>query len=69
MVSQAIFGASVVLVEEKSAWVKVRTPDDYTGWMLLSALRRYGPDDHAYASTEESRKWTTLLPMSTANRM
>jgi len=51
VVSQATFGASVVLVEEQSAWVKVRTADDYTGWMLLSALRRYGPEDHAYAST------------------
>jgi len=37
-------------VEEKSAWAKVRTADDYSGWMLLAALRRYGADDHAYAS-------------------
>ncbi len=51
VVSQAIFGSSVVLVEEKSAWAKVRTADDYSGWMLLAALRRYGADDHAYAST------------------
>jgi cell wall-associated NlpC family hydrolase len=51
VVSQAIFGASVVLVEERSAWAKVRTADDYSGWMLLAALRRYGADDRAYAST------------------
>jgi len=51
VVSQAICGSSVVLTEERGDWVKVRTPDDYTGWMLVSALRRYGPDDHAYAST------------------
>jgi cell wall-associated NlpC family hydrolase len=51
VVSQAIFGSSVVLVEEQSAWAKVRTADDYSGWMLLAALRRYGADDHAYAST------------------
>lgn len=50
VVSQAVCGASVILVEEKGDWVKVRTPDDYTGWMPLSALRRYGPDDRAYAS-------------------
>jgi hypothetical protein len=31
VVSQAIFGASVVLVEEKSTWAKVRTADDYSG--------------------------------------
>jgi len=50
VVSQAILGASVVLVEEQGAWVKVRTADDYNGWMLLAALRRYGADDHPYAS-------------------
>ncbi|MGO8732051.1 MAG: NlpC/P60 family protein [Terriglobia bacterium] len=51
VVSQAILGEGVVLVEEKGAWTKVRTADDYSGWMLLEALRRYGADDHAYAST------------------
>src|SRR5271157_24535 len=51
VVSQAIFGASVVLVQEEGAWAKVRTADDYSGWMLLAALRRYGADDHPYAST------------------
>jgi cell wall-associated NlpC family hydrolase len=51
VVSQAIFGSSVVLVAEESAWAKVRTADDYSGWMLLAALRRYGADDHPYAST------------------
>jgi len=51
VVSQAILGASVVVVEEQSAWVKVRTVDDYNGWMLRAALRRYGADDHTYAST------------------
>jgi hypothetical protein len=53
VVSQAICGASVVLVEEKGEWVKVRTPDDYTGWMPLTSLRRYSSGDHAYASTEK----------------
>jgi cell wall-associated NlpC family hydrolase len=51
VVSQAICGASVVLVEEKGEWVKARTPDDYTGWMPLTSLRRYSSGDHAYAST------------------
>jgi len=50
VVSQAVCGASVILVEEKGDWVKVRTADDYPGWMLLSALRRYGQGDRAYAS-------------------
>ena len=53
VVSQAICGVSVVLDEEKGEWVKVRTPDDYPGWMPLASLRRYGSDEHAYASTSE----------------
>jgi gamma-D-glutamyl-L-lysine dipeptidyl-peptidase len=53
VVSQAICGVSVVLDEEKGEWVKVRTPDDYPGWMPLASLRRYGSGDHAYASTGE----------------
>jgi hypothetical protein len=50
VVSQALCGTSVVVVEEKGEWVKVRTPDNYPGWMPLASLRRYGSDDHAYAS-------------------
>jgi len=51
VVSQAICGASVVLVEEKGEWAKVRTPDDYPGWMPLASLRRYSSGGHTYAST------------------
>jgi hypothetical protein len=50
VVSQAICGASVALVEEKGEWVKVRTPDDYTGWMPLGSLRRYSTGEPTYAS-------------------
>jgi hypothetical protein len=51
VVSQAILGVSVVVTEEKGDWLKVRTPDDYPGWMPLESLRRYGPGDPVYAST------------------
>jgi len=51
VVSQAICGVSVVLDQEKGEWVKVRTPDDYPGWMPLASLRRYSAGDHTYAST------------------
>jgi cell wall-associated NlpC family hydrolase len=50
VVSQAICGASVVLIEEKGEWVKVRTPDDYAGWMPLASLRPYGSGEHVYAA-------------------
>ena len=51
VVSQAICGASVALVEERDEWVKVRTPDDYTGWMPLASLRRDSSGSHSYASS------------------
>jgi hypothetical protein len=50
VVSQAICGTNVGFVEEKEDWVKVRTPDDYTGWMPLASLRTLAPDEHPYAS-------------------
>jgi SH3-like domain-containing protein len=45
VVSQAIYGSNIEIVEEKNNWAKIRTPDDYTGWMykafLLRSSRKY----------------------------
>jgi hypothetical protein len=38
VVSQAIFGANVGILEQKDGWAHIRTADDYTGWTPLSAL-------------------------------
>ena len=38
LVSQAIYCTAVEIVEEKTAWVRVRTPDAYIGWMQRAAL-------------------------------
>ncbi len=40
VVSQAIYGTTVAALEERDGWIKVRTPDDYTGWMPAVCLRR-----------------------------
>src|SRR5437588_12774260 len=40
VVSQAIYGSDVKVLEEASGWAKVRTPDDYTGWMRLDVTLR-----------------------------
>jgi hypothetical protein len=40
VVSQAICGASVQLLEQKDGWGHVRTADDYRGWLPLSAVRK-----------------------------
>lgn len=39
VVSQAIYGANVGILEQKDGWARIRTADDYTGWAPLSALR------------------------------
>ena len=39
VVSQAIYGANVSLLERQQGWAHIRTADDYTGWTLLAALR------------------------------
>jgi hypothetical protein len=57
VVSQAIYGSNVVCLEEKGDWVKVRTPDEYTGWMPAAWLRR-GP---AYATGERVAQVESLF--------
>jgi hypothetical protein len=37
VVSQAIFGWNVQVLEEQPEWLKIRTPDEYTGWIEASA--------------------------------
>ena len=40
VVSQAIYASNVTLLEIKKHWVKIKTPDNYTGWMQLADLRK-----------------------------
>jgi gamma-D-glutamyl-L-lysine dipeptidyl-peptidase len=39
LVSQAIYATNVNAIEEHDAWTRVRTPDDYTGWIPTADLR------------------------------
>jgi gamma-D-glutamyl-L-lysine dipeptidyl-peptidase len=45
VVSQAIYGTNVEVLEENGNWARIRTPDDYTGWMPQEWLR----SGHRYA--------------------
>ena len=40
VVSQAIYGTNIEILEVRNNWAKVRTPDGYTGWMHRSGLLR-----------------------------
>ena len=50
VVSQAIYGANIGVMETRSGWLHVRTPDEYTGWMCTEDLRRLDAGEKPYAS-------------------
>jgi hypothetical protein len=43
VVSQAIYGANVGILEQRDGWARIRTADEYTGWTPLSALHAGQP--------------------------
>jgi cell wall-associated NlpC family hydrolase len=57
VVSQAIYGSNVTLMEEREGWAHIRTADDYTGWTPLSMLR----PAPAYASTDGAAQVVSLF--------
>ena len=56
VVSQAIYGANVTLLEQKDGWAHIRTADDYTGWTPMAALHAGEP----YASAGKIAQVTSL---------
>ena len=51
VVSQAILGSKVEVLEEKPGWEKVRTADQYSGWIPLRDVRRLEPGEPGYATS------------------
>jgi len=51
VVSQAIYGAHVRYLDKQPGWVKVKTPDDYEGWIEAAALRDLKEGEKAYATS------------------
>ena len=39
VVSQSIYASNVSIVEQQGDWARIRTFDDYTGWVPLTSLR------------------------------
>ncbi len=50
VVSQAIYGTTVSVVEASGDWLKVETPDKYHGWMRSSDLLPLDSGSRGYAS-------------------
>jgi gamma-D-glutamyl-L-lysine dipeptidyl-peptidase len=47
VVSQAIYGTDVLSLERQGDWYKIRTADDYTGWVAAAGLKALGAEEYA----------------------
>jgi cell wall-associated NlpC family hydrolase len=58
VVSQAIYGTNLEVIEDRNNWSRVRTPDDYTGWVHKAWVMR---SDDRYAAAGRIAKVTSLF--------
>jgi cell wall-associated NlpC family hydrolase len=61
VVSQAIYGSNLVVLEEGSGWVRARTPDQYSGWLNLSKVRSLSKNESPYATSGKVVQVSSLL--------
>jgi cell wall-associated NlpC family hydrolase len=61
VVSQAIYGSNLVELEESSSWARVRTPDQYSGWLNLSKVRSLSKNESPYATSGKVVQVSSLL--------
>lgn len=45
LVSQALMGTPMKILEYEQGWYRVQTPDRYIGWMESSGLKRFTPEE------------------------
>ena len=57
VVSQAIFSTNVGVLERTPDWLRVRTPDDYTGWIQSSSAVKSKP----YAQSGDTAQVSSLF--------
>jgi gamma-D-glutamyl-L-lysine dipeptidyl-peptidase len=60
VVSQAIYGTTVVVIEERLGWAKVRTPDQYTGWLRTGEVRQIALSEPPYATSGKTAQVSGL---------
>ena len=61
VVSQAIYGSNVAVIEQQAGWFRVRTADEYTGWTPSASLRRLGSGERPYAAAGRVAQVVTLF--------
>jgi cell wall-associated NlpC family hydrolase len=61
VVSQAIYGSNIGIIEERAGWARVRTADEYTGWMPDVALKRLRAGERPYAESGRVAQVTSLF--------
>ncbi|HUS05126.1 MAG TPA: NlpC/P60 family protein [Bryobacteraceae bacterium] len=61
VVSQAIYGITVLILEEKAGWLRIQTPDSYSGWTPESSLVRVKAGVPVYASTGRIGEVTSIF--------
>ena len=61
VVSQAIYGTTVVMLGESSGWVKVRTPDQYSGWLRTDQVRLLSSSELPYATSAKTAQVSSLM--------
>jgi len=59
VISQAIYGTDVLSIEQHAGWYKIRTADDYTGWVQASDLKKLG-SAMPYAAEGKAVRITSL---------
>lgn len=60
VVSQAILGANVEIVEERPGWDHVRTNDQYAGWVQQHDLEKFQAGSAGYATSGEIAQVSSL---------
>ncbi len=64
VISQARYAANVAVLEQKDDWARIRTADDYRGWISTAALRR----GRTYATQGRVAEVQSLRAISIASR-
>jgi len=61
VVSQAIYGSDVKVLEKSAGWVKVQTPDEYTGWLRSDETTNASKDGNEYGKSGKAVQVSSLL--------